>query len=348
MNPFPLIGPSNESRSANYSSRRCVNMYLEAGGGKSPALLVNCPGLTAPLVTLSGGGIRGMYQIDLVTAVMVCGANVYKVTSSFATTVIGTVDNDNRPVHIGWNGTNIAIASAGSLYSLTLTGTASTLIRTGINGLDVLGDFFICSQSNSNQFVWSDAQSVNFDALNIQDTNSVADTLLGVRVSRRAAYFFGTKSIEPWYESGGADLPFSRIEGGVFEVGCWAKDSIAEMDGLFWLGGDDKGAGIVWSITGGVPKRISTHAIEYAIAQWPDPTDAEAFTHTKEGHSFYVLSSISGDETWVYDINTNEWHQRASMDALVEPPAAVPGWNTENEAGDWTFTNSDFTAEATP
>jgi hypothetical protein len=324
-------------------------MYLEAGGGKAPAVLVNCPGLTAPLVVLSGGGVRGMYQIDAVTAVMVCGANVYRVTSGFATTVIGTVANDNRPVHIGWNGVNIIIESAGSLYSLTVTGTVAALIRSGINGVDVLGDFFIAAQSNSNLFVWSEPGTVNFDALNFKDTNSVADTLLGVRVSRRAAYFFGTKSIEPWYESGGLDLPFSRIDGGVFEVGCLAKDSIAEMDALFWLGGDDKGVGSVWTVSGGVPKRISTHAIEFAIGQWSDPTDAEAFTYTQEGHSFYVLSSLSGDETWAYDINTGEWHQRASMvDAVVNPPVVIPGWNTENESGAWTFTNLNFTAEATP
>jgi hypothetical protein len=30
------------------------------------------------------------------------------------------------------------------------------------------------------------------------------------------------------------------------------------------------------------------------------------------------------------------------------PPPSVPGWNTTNESGAWTFTNLDFTAEATP
>ena len=136
-----------------------------------------------------------------------------------------------------------------------------------------------------------------------------------MKVARRAAYFFGTKSVEPWYESGGADLPFSRIDGGVIEVGCIAKDSIAEIDGVFWLGGDEKGAGAVWQLVSGQPKRVSTPAIEFAIAQWPDMTDAEAFTYSQEGHAFYVLSSQSGNETWAYDISTDEWHQRAWLHA---------------------------------
>jgi len=33
---------------------------------------------------------------------------------------------------------------------------------------------------------------------------------------------------------------------------------------------------------------------------------------------------------------------------LVPPVSAVPGWNTTNESGAWTFTNSDFTGETTP
>jgi hypothetical protein len=61
--------------------------------------------------------------------------------------------------------------------------------------------------------------------------------MVGVRVARRTIYFFGTRSLEQWYDSGGVDNPFSRIDGAFFEVGCIAKDSIAEMDSVFWLGG---------------------------------------------------------------------------------------------------------------
>lgn len=33
----------------------------------------------------------------------------------------------------------------------------------------------------------------------------------------------------------------------------------------------------------------------------------------------------------------------------VDPvDTVIPGWNTTNESGLWTFTNSDFTGQATP
>jgi hypothetical protein len=284
---------------------------LEGGKGKAPAYLVGTPGLTAPWITLTGAGMRGMFLVDDSTAIMVCGGNVYKVTSGAVATLIGNVPDDARPVQITGDGTNILVESAGSLFSLTLTGTVATIIRTGIGSVDIIGDHFIATETGSNNFVWSGAGTIVFDPADTQPTNSSADVLIGCRVARRTIYFFGSKSIEPWYDSGGAQLPFTRIDGGVFEVGCIAKDSIAEMDALFFLGGDEKGAGVIWSIEGGSPKRISTPAIEFAINKWPDMSDAEAFTYSQEGHSFYVLSSTSGNETWVYDITTGEWHQRA-------------------------------------
>ena len=201
------------------------------------------------------------------------------------------------------------------LYALTLTGSSATLLESGIGAVDFLDDHFVANQNYTNFFIWSDASSITFDPLNIQADNSAPDILVGLRVARRTMYLLGRKSMRAWYNSGGVDNPFSRIDGSSFEVGCVAKDSIAELDSVFWLGGDQNGAGSVWMIEGGAPKKISTPAIEFAVNQWPDMTDAEAFTYADEGHAFYVLSSVSGNETWVYDITSGEWHRRAWLHA---------------------------------
>jgi len=311
MPAIPFVGDAYTSRSANYASARTINYYLEAGGGKDAALLIGTPGLTAPWVTLTGGGMRGMFGVDDDTCVMVCGGNVYKVTSSATTTLIGTIPDDARPVVITGSGNDVLIVSSGSLYSLTLTGSSASLLLTNIGMVDLLDDHFVANETDSNQFVWSDAVTTTFDPLNVQADNSASDVLVGLKVARRIMYLFGRKAVRAWYDSGGSDTPFSRIDGASYEVGCIAKDSIAEMDAVFWVAGDDKGAGSVWSIVSGQPTRISTPAIEYAISQWPDISDAEGFTYSQEGHSFYVLSSVSGNQTWVYDVTTKAWHQRA-------------------------------------
>ena len=280
-------------------------------------MLVGTPGMTAPWITLTGGGLRGMYQFNDTTAIMVCGPRVFAVSDAGVATRIGTVANDGHPVQITDNGTDIAIASAGNLYALTATGTAATLLLTGIGSVDYIDDHFIATELDTGNFVWSDVVSTTFDPLNIQATNGAPDQMVGVIVARRTILFFCTKSIEQWYDSGGTDNPFSRIDGAFFEVGCASRGSIAEIDGVFWLGRNDKGGGSVWTLSGGVPKPISTPAVEHAIAQWPDLSDAEAFTYSQEGHAFYVISSTSGNETWAYDITTGQWHQRAWLNPVT-------------------------------
>jgi hypothetical protein len=70
---------------------------------------------------------------------------------------------------------------------------------------------------------------------------------------------------------------------------------------------------MVIAMSGYSPKRVSTHAIESRIATYPTMTDAIAYSHRQEGHVFYVLTFPSGNETWVYDLLQNEWHQRAAF-----------------------------------
>lgn len=340
MNQFPFIGPAYETRSENYSAQQCINWYLEFGEGKTPAMLVGCPGLTAPWVTLSGGGVRGCHVFNDADSIWVCGTNVYRVSSSAATTVIGTITNDSRPVTIASNGVDIVIVSAGVLYSLLLTGTTATTIRTGIGQVDYLDGYFLATETGTGNFIWSNPNTATFPALNIQDTNGSTDSLTGVKCARRAAHFLGKRSIETWYNQGAsADLPFASISGAFFEIGCVAIGSIAELDAIFWLAGDDKGANGVWTMVGGAPQKISTPAVEFAINRWSDPTDAEGFCYSDEGHSFYVLSSNSGNQTWVYDISTQKWHQRAYLDSFGNltriRPRCFLRFAGKNLVGDW-------------
>ena len=92
-----------------------------------------------------------------------------------------------------------------------------------------------------------------------------------------------------------------------------ARFSIAKLDNsIFWLGADPHGYGIVYRNQGYTGKRVSTHAVEYAIQSYGDITDAEAYTYQEEGHAFYVLNFPTANATWVYDVATGAWHERAS------------------------------------
>jgi hypothetical protein len=124
---------------------------------------------------------------------------------------------------------------------------------------------------------------------------------------------FGQGTTEVWYDAATTPFPLSPIQGAYNEIGCLAPFSIAKLDNsIFWLGADPRGYGIVYRNQGYTGKRVSTHAVEYAIQQYGDISDAQAYTYQQEGHAFYVLNFPTANATWVYDVATNAWHERAS------------------------------------
>jgi hypothetical protein len=153
------------------------------------------------------------------------------------------------------------------------------------------------------------------DPLDFASAEGSPDGVVGIIADHRELWVFGTDSVEVWYDSGAADFPLTRIQGAFNEIGCVSAYTIAKMDnGLFWLGTDARGQGIVYRANGYTGTRISTHAIEYAIAQYGNISDAIAYTYQQEGHAFYVLTFPSGNATWVYDVATQAWHERAGWD----------------------------------
>jgi hypothetical protein len=53
--------------------------------------------------------------------------------------------------------------------------------------------------------------------------------------------------------------------------------------------------------------------LEYAIQSYGNITDAIGYTYQQDGHPFYVLIFPSAEATWVYDVSTQLWHERAGV-----------------------------------
>jgi hypothetical protein len=140
------------------------------------------------------------------------------------------------------------------------------------------------------------------------------DNMVSLFFDHREVWLFGTQSVEVWYNAGDTPFPLARIQGAVNEIGCAATFSVAKMDNsLFWLGSDARGQGVVFRANGYTGQRISTHAVEYAIQSYGTISDAIAFTYQQDGHAFYVLSFPTAQKTWVFDVATAAWHERAGF-----------------------------------
>jgi hypothetical protein len=180
-----------------------------------------------------------------------------------------------------------------------------------------LDGYFVFNQPDS-QIIWVSQllDGTSVDPLDFKSSEGSPDGVVGIIADHRQLWVFGTDSVEVWYNAGSADFPLERIQGAFNEIGCVSAYSIAKLDnGLFWLGTDARGQGIVYRANGYTGTRVSTHAIEYAIAQYGNISDAIAYTYQQEGHAFYVLTFPSGNATWVYDVSTQAWHERAGFDA---------------------------------
>lgn len=165
-------------------------------------------------------------------------------------------------------------------------------------------------------------------------------------------WLFGKDTTEVWYDTGGSTLdpfPFQRVPGAFISEGLWAAASLSICNNMpIFLGGDQRGAGVVWAMNGYTPQRVSNHAIEFAIQQTMsagvDVSDAVAYSYQENGHAFYVLTI--GGRTFVADFSCMDasgrpmWHERATGSSIG---SLSPSWSFHAFTGGQHFVAGDST-----
>jgi hypothetical protein len=312
----PILGESYVARSLNAADARMINLFPEVlPEGKEAAWLQRAPGLRL-LATIGVGPIRGLWTFDGV-GYAVSGNALYGINSTWTPTLIGAITGTG-PVSIADNGTQMFIACNGTSYIYN----ASTAVLAQITDPDFPGagtvgyiDGYFVFNEPSSQKIWVTAllDGTAVDPLEFASAEGSPDGVVGLIVDHREVWVFGTNSVEVWYDSGATDFPLQRIQGAFNEIGCAAAYSLAKLDnGVFWLGADARGRGIVYRANGYTGQRISTHAVEWHIQSYGNIADAIAYTYQQDGHAFYVLTFPSAQKTWVFDVAANAWHERAS------------------------------------
>ncbi len=339
-----FIGPAYTLKSVNVDAQSCINLYPELneiGKGKEEqiAWLRSTPGLQKLLEVGTSGPIR-LVHFDQTPSgfgnpttrvFVVKGNTVYKLTNSGGTwsaSSLGTLGTSTGPVraasvkldggitvfvdgssvnYLFWRYDSGGGVFVESFNDFSAFGYASVSNATHVINID---GYFIFCKSNSNQFHVSDINSLNVSALSFASAEGDPDNILAIIDNQRDLWVLGERATEVYTNTGNADFPFERVQGGFIEKGIAAKFSLAKIDNIiFWLGRDHSGQGIVYAAQGLTPQRISTHAIETAIQGYADMSTAVAYTYQSGGHSFYVINFA--EATWVYDMSTRLWHQRA-------------------------------------
>lgn len=316
----PILGSSYVARSVNAADSRMVNMFPEIlpNEGKTAAFLNRAPGLRR-LATLGTGPIRGLWSPDPNGdyAYVVSGNTFYRIDRNYNAMPFGNISGTGQ-VSMSDNGSQIFIATNpdGFIFNMNtqVFGKITDPDFPGAVTVGYLDGYFVFNEPNS-QRVWVTQlfDGTSIEPLDFASAEGSPDGLVSLIIDHREAWLFGTNSVEVWYDSGNPDFPLERIQGAYNEIGCAAAYSVAKLDnGVFWLGSDARGEGIVYRTNGYTGQRISTHAVEWQIQQYGDISDAIGYTYQQDGHAFYVLIFPSAGATWVYDVSTQAWHERAA------------------------------------
>ena len=314
----PILGETYVARSVNAANSRLVNLFPEVvpQEGKSAGFFSRAPGLTL-LGTLGSGPIRGMWAYAG-AAFVVSGNGLYRVDISYKSTYIGAVSG-NGPVSMSDNGVQLFVAANGPSYIYDAVTTQFQQITDpdfpGAVTVGYIDGYFVFNEPNS-QRIWVSAilDGTNIDPLAFASAEGSPDGLVALAIDHREIWLFGTSTVEVWYNAGQADFPLERIQGAFNELGCAAPYSVTKVDNsLFWLGSDARGGAMVYRADGYNGARMSTHAIEWQIQRYSYIADAVGYAYQQDGHLFYVLNFPTANATWVYDVATKAWHERASF-----------------------------------
>src|SRR6185295_78154 len=253
----------------------------------------------------------------------ISGNTFYSVNSSDTAIAIGSVPGTDV---VSWaqNPTQlVACSESGSVVwdGSTLTAITDPDFNNGVQCCSI-DSYILFRTASTGQFFASDfANALSYDALFFATAEGSPDNLVGIISDHQQAILMGESSGEIWSDQGLSGFPFGRDANGFFELGCIAGKSVAKIDNsVVWLASDLT----VRRLDGLTPVRISQHGVEQAIASYDTIEDAYGFTYSWMGHVFYVLTFPTERHTWVFDANTQEWHERESYgQGRWRPCAAV-------------------------
>lgn len=328
MERIPLIGGSYTARSIIANAQRCINLLPETNtrDAMAPVTHYQRPGLR-PLVSGIVAPVRCLYRASNGNGYAVIGSNVYAVSAAWNLTLLGQITPARTNIcKMIDNGTDLLLVDGSANgWTIHLATNAFALANdtSGLFGgatfVDIIDGFVIWNFPGTRNFGSTlNNQLFPTDPTYIAGKNDYPDPLQALIVNRHEMLLIGQLKSEMWYDAGNTNFPFAELPGAYIEHGTVAPYSVAAEDiNVYWLSQDLQGQGLVLRQRGYETKRVSNFALEFAIRQMAVTTgisDAIAYTYQQDGHVFYVLSFPAGNQTWVFDAATNEWHQRAWTD----------------------------------
>ena len=320
ITPVSLGLRSNADRSAESGAGRLINCYAEDMG--EDALhrypVYACDGFSS-FATLTGTGngvVRGGINFDDATLYLVTGTRINRVSSGGTATDMGALATSGYAYfarNVKSPNAQIGLVTSDGLFRIIENNSVSTPTLDGsipsstFNSIMEIDGYFLITCSGGDFYITSIDEGTTIDALDFASASANSDGLLrGVKRGVEAV-LLGPRSTEFWRNTRAADFPFERVHAALF--GCYSAASAATVsavidgktvDAVIMAATNVDGAYIgVMLVPGYDATKISTEALDRKIRDETTPSSIRAFTHTRNGTTFYTI----GTSTWTWEYN---------------------------------------------
>lgn len=309
-----LIGTAYQLDDIEIDAQTCINWYAQSAESGGRNALIPTAGLLKSHDL--GNAVTAMAMLSNNVLLVTTKTYAYRIADGRATGIGMLATHEHAT--IADNGQQAVIAVGRKLYAVDMTTwELSEVAGDGFGGcqyVDFLDGYFVFATPDTGRFGWFGLYNTTFDALSYATAEGDPDKLVRVVVVGRELWALGEHSTEVYYNSGDKDLPFRRVGGAFLTVGCEAPQTVAKLGSSLVFAAKTEAGGRQLCMTQGYQTgRISTHAIEQVL-QKADIKQATAFSYQQSGHGFYVLNLPDVDRTFVFDVLTGLWHERAWRD----------------------------------
>ncbi|MBU8921791.1 MAG: packaged DNA stabilization protein gp10 [Bacteroidales bacterium] len=306
---IPLIGPSYTNREKPLSAQVAKNLWPEINPeARNQVALHNVAG-TKTFATLEGVD-RGMHDFNNLLYV-INGQTLYSVDAEGVNYALGTIAGSGRCVMAN-DSYQLIITTGATPYKYTVAGGVEAITDPDlVNPTTVayLNNQFIFDQNNGvwGEFVTSSVDpAFSVDALDFAQAESHPDDITAIVAFRQLVYFFGSKSVEPWQNTGKGNPPFARVNSGVQPYGLAGLHGITKTDEFMYF-----------LDTKRIPRRsnglnflnIGNPALGVEFAKYSKIDDVIAFDFVQDNQQFVAFTFPAANRTWVFHEPSGSWFQ---------------------------------------
>lgn len=304
-----LANGENKSRSTQWSSQSCVNMYIDAqDSGRTQFALLPWPGEKLFSRGVAGKINRGFRTVNGVPFVLV-DRSLYRIEADGTQKEVAEIPG-NGLVAMADDGFNLLIRSNGSADYLNgkfILSEAGATYLYNENGLTIIN---LPELVNTGEYCVSDVNDpTRFQAINRSEASLSRDVILQTYIYQKKVIFAGSESTEFYYDSGEGNPPIAPIQqASTTLIGAGSRFSMAETpDALYMLSNE----GVVYKLVNFAMQSITPSAIAKELRK-ANKTNAQGYTAQLDGQWFYILQLPESDLTLVYSEMFNKWLRLSS------------------------------------